>query len=145
GTYFPLDMRMTVRVPERDFALPSPQIPTDINWENEVRLLGYDFADNQLTLYWQPQATIETNLRLFVQVLDADGQVLLVRDGIPEDIANGTRPTTSWLAEEIITTQHDLDALPAGDFTLLVGFYDPLTGERVRLGDSNKDAYGFVP
>jgi hypothetical protein len=46
----------------------------------------------------------------------------------------GAAPTTTWLPGEIIADAYSLPLpadLPAGEYRLIVGFYNPTTGERL--------------
>ena len=100
------------------------------HWQNGIQLLGYtiDESSQQIELVWQTEETLQTSLRLFVQVFDGD-DLVAVSDGVPVDF---TRPTTGWSISEYIVTTHRFD-LAAGDYMLHIGWYDPLTNQRVML------------
>jgi hypothetical protein len=54
-------------------------------------------------------------------------------DGTP----SGANPTSSWQPGEIVADQVNLSLAPdaaAGAYRLLLGYYDPATGERVAVG-----------
>ncbi|MCA9980059.1 MAG: hypothetical protein KDD89_04485, partial [Anaerolineales bacterium] len=92
-------------------------------------------SDDQLdiTLWWQVNRATNTNYVAFVQLLGEDGRVITQSDQIP---AAYTRPTTSWLPGEFITDLHTLNLppdLPAGEYRLLVGLYEPVSGERLGV------------
>jgi hypothetical protein len=86
-----------------------------------------------LTLEWQAlEGTSPMDYMVFTHLLSASGEVRLIaqHDGVP---ANGTRPTTSWIAGETIVDPHlmtfaaeHLDYV--GPATISVGLYDPTTG-----------------
>ena len=62
-------------------------------------------------------------------------------DGIP---LGGFRPTTSWRVGEALVDRHSIELpsdLPAGEFVLWVGLYDPNTGQRMPIGDTPEDDY----
>ncbi len=124
---------MTVRAPQRVYALPEPQHSLGLSWQNGLQLLGYDLDDagdsSTLTLYWQTTQPIDRSLHLFVHRLDADEQIIAQSDGMPAD---WTRPTTGWAVGEVVTTQHRLNADGEG---FRLGWYDPLTGQRELLSD----------
>lgn len=123
-----------VTTPERTYALPEMQHEADAAWENGLRLRGYSIAGRVsiLTLVWQTEQPLVQNLRLFVHVLEGE-RIVAQWDGIPAD---WTRPTTGWAIDEVIITQHKFD-ISEGDYTLRIGWYDPLTGQRVRLSDDS--------
>ncbi|MCI0712634.1 MAG: hypothetical protein L0154_20935, partial [Chloroflexi bacterium] len=56
-----------------------------------------------------------------------------------------TRPTTSWGIGEVITTQHDFGDLPAGEYRIRVGWYDPITGHRIPLANGDDSIFLSVP
>lgn len=128
---------MQVTVPERSYALPPIQTALDVGWQNSIFLRGANYTVTMVTLYWQTEQLVDRNLRLFVQALNADGSVAAVSDGIP---VNWTRPTTGWAVGEIVTTSHEFSSLPAGRYTLLIGWYDAQTGLRVPLADGSDDS-----
>jgi hypothetical protein len=105
---------------------------TSIRWNNGIQLSGYSIDDN-LTLIWNTDNTTSTSLRLFVHILDAENHIVAQSDSIP---ANWTRPTTNWIPEEYIVTSHQFD-LSTGDYRVRIGWYDPITGERVTINTSD--------
>lgn len=119
--------------PERQYTVTDIQRMIEAKWQNGVVLKGINSVST-LTLYWQTLRLIDADLRLFVHVVDGE-RTLAQTDGIPVD---WTRPTTGWVVNEWITTLHDFD-LPAGTYTLRIGWYDPVTGNRVLL-DNGDDA-----
>lgn len=127
---------MQVTVPKRDYEVPNFENASDARWQNGIELLGYEQTRDSISLYWQSDEVMNDNLRLFVQVLDEENRVLFVDDSIP---VNWTRPTTGWDVAEVITTQHDFGELPEGDYNLLIGWYNPLTGNRILL-NTGEDA-----
>lgn len=134
--------RMAVNAPERIFTTPSPAFTVEKRWQNDIELLGYDLdtvSGLTLTLYWRSGASIHQNLRLFVHLVDAEDHILAQSDRIPAD---WTRPTTGWMADEIITDPHTFVSTE-GDH-LRVGWYDPITNQRVPLIDDGQD-YLLLP
>lgn len=131
---------MHITTPERSFDVPDTiQNPTNLTWDNGIQLLGYDVTVGEgltITLYWQPQSQINTNLRYFVHVIDTDTRIIAIQDGIP---LNWTRPTTGWSPGEVLTDTFTL-TVPPGDYLLRIGWYDPLTNTRVTLPDGSDTA-----
>jgi hypothetical protein len=137
-------LTVTVRAPERSYALPPVQYPLTATLDGQATLLGYDlsidtFAPGQpftLTLYWRAEATAEIGYAVFVHLLDQADHIYAQSDGAP---AAGARPTTGWLPGEIVRDTHTLvvaaDA-PPGRYVLEVGMYDPITGERLRVSQA---------
>jgi len=125
---------MTIEAPSRTFEAPSPQYPLqNAVWENGVRLLGYDVIPEGLMLYWTTDAPVTTSLRRFVHRVQ-DGQILAQTDGIPKD---WTRPTTGWQVGEVLEDV-TIILLPEGaNGAWSVGLYDPITGQRIPVGDGD--------
>jgi hypothetical protein len=87
----------------------------------------------ELTLYWRAtnDAPLQTRYTVFTQLLAADGHLIAQHDGPP---AGGSRPTTTWIGEEVIEDSHRLtfhDLAYIGPATLIVGLYDAETVVRV--------------
>jgi 4-amino-4-deoxy-L-arabinose transferase-like glycosyltransferase len=130
-----------IRIQARELTTtaPEPRVATDAKLERLGKLVGYDLANTRvapgdaldLTLYWQPTETTGERLTVFVHLLDEQGVIVGQSDGEP---ASGSRPTSSWLPDEFIADRHSVrvqsDAL-LGPATLLVGLYDPATGQRL--------------
>lgn len=86
------------------------------------------------TLRWQIEENLNEEWKVFVQVLDANGQLVAQHDQLPH---NGLSSTTTWAPGQATQTAY---ALPAtADETIIVGLYNPLTGERMRLATENAD------
>jgi hypothetical protein len=109
---------------------------------DRIRLIGFDLVSDQLvpgsaidfTLRWQTQYTVAAGYMVFVNVVDAQGNVVVQLDAAPTD---GVRPTQSWRPGETIIDRHVLmlpiTAAP-GQYTLLIGLYDRGVREHTSLG-----------
>ena len=86
---------------------------------------GDNYID--LTLYWFAARTPADDYTVFVHLTDADDNIVAQRDTVP---AAGQRPTTTWLPTEFIADRYHI-SLPPGEYTLWLGMYDPLSGERL--------------
>lgn len=138
--------QMEITTPERSFTLPqTPQTTANVTWNNGIELLGYDLVSDlvprgngvQLTFYWQPNDQVDRSLTMFVHLLDLQGNLVAQQDTIP---VNGTRPTTGWVAGEILTDDIAIfirDDIPPGEYRLSTGWYDATTGERVKLSEDD--------
>ena len=90
-----------------------------------------------MTLHWLVLETPDRNYHTFVHLLDASGRIVAQHDGPP---GGSPVPTLGWVPGEYLTDSHLLQLptdRPDGEYRLGVGFYDPLTeqrlGERVIL------------
>ena len=117
----PFDLgEITITVPERSFVIPPMTTRVDHDFDESIRLLGYDLSSDSITLYWQSLQPVDTRLTAFVHALDANGAFVAGHDAAP------ARPTTGWLSGEVIT---DVHSIAVGE-RFEVGLYDPITGER---------------
>ncbi|NLX11561.1 MAG: hypothetical protein GXY36_18095 [Chloroflexi bacterium] len=92
-----------------------------------------------VALDWAARGSAEQDLSLFLHLVAPDGRVLAQADGYPRA---GERPTSSWRADETILDVRRVllpPDLPAGDYTLRLGWYDWRTDERLPL-DAGGDA-----
>jgi hypothetical protein len=112
------------------------QVMPATEFGTHAKLIGYDVlrdgATLQLELTWQILQTLLPPHRIFVHLLDANGQVIAQSDSEPTTEL-GRAPTGSWLPGEYLTTQHTLTLPPATQtpFTLQTGLYLPATGARL--------------
>ena len=123
-----------------------PDMDTAVNalWGDEITLLGYDVTQTaeqlMLNLVWRAEKVPSTNYYVFIHVTDpATGEIVRQRDWFPAD---GIRPTEGWRPTEIILDPHTLDltGLPAGNYRLTVGLYNPqdFTRPVVTLGGAEQ-------
>ena len=112
-----------------------------IPFSDQIEFSGYtlqqqDFAV-QLDLVWQALSEIPTSYRVFVHVVDENGQILAQSDGEP---ANWTRPTTGWASGEYIVDSHQIllpNTLSNRGLEIYIGLYDPQTGQRLSTGQAD--------
>jgi hypothetical protein len=116
------------------FEAPTPQIPLEVNFSDQARLVGLDLPQTQvkaggslpLTLYWQALAPLDQSWTVFVHLLDEQGKIVSQQDQIP---GAGQFPTTSWLPQEYLVDFYNL-LIPAGTppgqevYRLEIGLYD---------------------
>jgi hypothetical protein len=97
-----------------------------------------------VTLHWQARDWADAPYTTFVHLLDPNGERVAQADGPP---FSGLHPTDHWLPGERLHDERQLalplDA-PPGRYQLVVGWYDPVTLDRLPLvdgGDSLVVAY----
>jgi hypothetical protein len=97
-----------------------------------------------LWLYWRPIQPAETALKIFVHLTGAinpaTGTPLWAQDDqFPQE---GRASTQDWSPSLVYRDVYmlPLASVPPGDYMLLVGLYDPITGQRVPLND-DADTY----
>jgi hypothetical protein len=128
----------TIAAIDRTFTPPTAiPIPANATFRGVGTLIGLD-ASGPITLYWRADATPDRAYKVFVHLLDSDGQIVAQDDSEPLE---GARPTTNWLKGEYLTDPHPLSAFDrARVASLRIGLYDPATGQRVVLADGS-DSY----
>lgn len=108
--------------------------------EEWIRLQGYGLTTEvepgdaiALVLRWQSIRAVAKDYHVFVHLLDSRGEKIAQRDGQP---VQWMRPTSSWQPGEEILDHYGFllpgDAIP-GDYHIAVGFYDPVTGQRLPV------------
>ncbi len=121
-----------------------PPTPITATWENGIALIGYELYQSGdqpsghgyragLYLHWRASAPVSQYLKVFVHVLNTEGQLISQHDSIP---ALWTYPLDRWAAGETVVDFHPLRFTPdagKGPFTVLVGFYDAGTGARISV------------
>jgi len=128
---------------------PAPVTPLDVNFGGMILLTGVDLptkaqAGTELpfTLHWQASAPVNFDYTAFAHLLDAQGNKVAQLDWQPHDRL-GLLPTSSWLVGWPVTDMQRMllpSNLPPGDYTLLVGFYNWQTGNRLPAqGDGVTD------
>jgi len=118
-----------------------------------IDFLGYDLKPRRaaagdeltVTLYWRAASPVASSYTVFVQLVGPpnprSGNPLWGQhDGAP--IA-GTFPTDRWPAGLIVRDRHTLvidPTAPSGDYLLIAGMYDPTTGKRLTVPNTDDDA-----
>ncbi len=107
--------------------------------DNQIELTGYDLRAAHmrpgetlsLTLYWHAERKPASDYTVFVHLLDQEGQIVSQADGVPR---SGAYPTSWWASGEDIVDVHHVSVptqAGTGQHTLVVGLYDPETGDRL--------------
>jgi hypothetical protein len=125
-----------------------PRFDPVINFTDKVTLLSYQIAADQqsVTLNWQANAPPGLDYTVFLQAWRAAPLVDSAVSGIKAEYVTGfdgppvqgDYPTSLWAPGETIVDTHTLNlaALPAGEYYLLAGLYNPATGERLPAATS---------
>ncbi len=128
---------------ERVFTPPSITTTTAIRFGDSIELAGYDITTTadaiNVTLLWHALTTPNVDLIAFAHVEDTNGRIVAQSDAVP---VNWSRPTTGWLAGEYILDVRTLPKLPTGEYTVLVGLADRLTGARLLTVNGDRAAIG---
>jgi hypothetical protein len=97
-----------------------------------------------ISLLWRAETEMPTSYRVFIHLVDGDGQILAQADGEP---ANWSRPTTGWVPGEYIFDDHTLTLPPnlPADANLRIGLYDPTTNQRLQTETGDFVTVPFRP
>jgi hypothetical protein len=128
---------------ERPPAEPGYQRTLEASFAKGLDLVGYDLSPPVIepgvpltvTLQWQARDWVDGPYTAFVHLLDPEGRGVAQADGPP---FRGLHPTDHWLPGEQLSEVRQLQ-VPAdtgpGRYRLEVGWYDPVTLERLPLLD----------
>ncbi len=89
----------------------------------------------QLKLYWQARSAVGTDYKVFVHLVDEQGNVVAQKDVFPGE---NQYPTRIWEASERVVDIHRLPLkdLSVGRYRILIGMYNPENGERLPVTDA---------
>jgi hypothetical protein len=130
---------LAIHEPDRLFDNPGYETGVSAIFEDQIELAGYTLKPSipkpgsplTITLVWKGLVEIPVSYRVFVHLVDEDGEILVQSDAEP---ATWTRPTTGWAPGEYVIDSHTL-LLPEGliidNLILRVGIYDAVTNNRL--------------
>ena len=129
-------------------AEPAVEMETAVNlpFGDAITLNGYTLAsDNlapgdivQVTLFWETAVPLPTRYKVFLHLINENGELVAQRDSEP---GGGLNLTTRWPPGEIISDNHGLlipTNTPPGSYQLRLGLYD-LADPNARLPIQTKD------
>ncbi len=122
----------------------APMTPTsveDVRFGDQLALAGAAVGPTtvipgdgvRIALGWVALQPLSVDYVVFGQLLDAAGQLRAQQDSPP---VGGYRPTSGWTPGEPIEDHLGIPLpsdLPPGEYTLIVGVYDPATGQRLPV------------
>jgi hypothetical protein len=138
-----LDYAAVYKVPQE---VPPEAYPYEsvsmVDFGQQVRLLGWEvegeLADLEglnylvITVYWQSLQPIPENYRVYLKLVDGDGQVWRENDSNP---IFGLFLTSQWEEGVILRDKHGLEVphdAPAGIYHLGLGLFDPELGKGLK-------------
>jgi hypothetical protein len=121
-----------VRAPEATLpsaATADPTVQTEVVFEDQMRLLGYDLraegaAGYRLRLFWMAKRGLPESYTVFAHLRDTPLTAFSQSDQVPRQ---GSYPTSLWRPGEIVIDDHwlPLPETPPGPLQLVVGVYTP--------------------
>jgi hypothetical protein len=125
----PLSKPIEAKPPARSFIVPSLVHTSNVEWGEEIRLVGYELMEDagavSVTLWWQAIAAPAQDYTVFVHLFNPTTEEITAQhDSMPRD---GTYPTSLWLTGEVVS--QTLWLIPGADWSLethqlAVGLYD---------------------
>ena len=101
--------------------------PRTAQFDDGIRLVGYHYTPNRLTLVWTADSQPSANYTIFVHALATDTYNLNGHDSPPY------LPTTQWQPGQLIVNVHEFAVPTDQPVTLVAGLYQPDTGDRLHL------------
>jgi hypothetical protein len=114
-----------------------------------IHLIGLDSSSTtvapgetlQFNYYWRVSQPPTTDYLVFNHLLNDDGRLVAQIDGLP--MPDVRRPTTTWddPNEILVSRVFVLDIpqeLPPGNYRLMSGFYDTVSGQRLTDADGSE-------
>jgi hypothetical protein len=131
--------RLQVEAPDRVWTMPSSFAPVEVSLGDVVGLVGVRGVPESavpgreidLQLAWTALMEMEHAYRVYVHLLDENGDLLDQNDGEP---VGWTRPTPGWAPGEVVVDPRPLnvpEGAPSGRYLIRVGLYDPDSGLRL--------------
>ena len=147
------DVRFVIYAVAREEA-HSVDTAVHLSFGQFITLQGYSLHTDQLlpgdiaqvTLFWQTAAALDQRYKIFLHLLDQDGNLVAQRDSEP---GGGYLPTTSWPIAETIVDKHGLllpGDLSPGQYELIMGLYDiadPATRLPIQAGNAVQDSWNL--
>ncbi|MFZ0547228.1 MAG: hypothetical protein WAM60_17405, partial [Candidatus Promineifilaceae bacterium] len=135
------------RLAVRETAEPEIAQPLEVPLADQITFLGYVLSPASpgaeeiatIDLYWRADGRPSQDYTVFIHLVDAAGNQIAGADGPP---LNGDFPTGWWREGDVIQDSHlmQISAETApGEYTILIGLYDPQTGQRSPRLDGRGD------
>nr|NIO67670.1 hypothetical protein [Anaerolineae bacterium] len=125
---------------------PDIQHPTEINFEGQIKLLGYDsrftIHDSRFTIYWQAEQQLDDDYKVSLRLRDEEGHYWGRLDRRPTAYLY---PTTRWKVGELLFGRYALPVLPGtppGEYQLEVVLYSEARPEGLDVVDADGVARG---
>ena len=136
----PLAVReVTITGRDRVFEPPPLDVTSDATFGGDlIRLWGYNLRQSaetlEIDLAWGALSGMETDYKYFVHIYQTSDTTAVLDqiDIMPQGYGY---PTSRWVAGEVVVENlaFDLTPLPAGEYVIALGWYDPTTGDRLVI------------
>lgn len=134
-----VDGRPLGEVDLRNFQLPAGWGQAKgITFGSQIELAAYQFEPTddyiQVNLVWRTATAPLADYTVFVQLLNAETNERVA--GVDAPPLQGAWPTSGWVKQEVVADEYVIavpPGLPAGFYKVIVGLYQPDTGQRLTL------------
>ncbi len=130
---------------------PLPEEPTvrlDARFGETIRLLGYAVGPGPfepgdvipVTLFWEAEEPVPDRYKVFLHLLDGTGNLVAQTDSEP---MGDLLPTSAWSPGQPVVDRRGVllpNGLPPGEYTLSVGLYHLVGGQRLPIVVDGKTA-----
>lgn len=136
------------RVPSDAHPQIAPDQSAEINWANQIALIGYDVSTDrpqpgetlQIQVYYRALKPMNVDYTAFIQLIGdpAPGHESPLWNQNDSEPCRRYRPTSSWDTHEILVDTLELAVPPdiaPGVYQVIIGFYDWRTSERLLTLD----------
>ncbi len=135
-------------------SVPATEMATAVNlpFGDAITLNGYTLGQTarqpgdivEVTLFWETAVSLQNRYKIFLHLLDENGNLASQRDSEP---GGGLALTTTWQPGAVVLDNHGLlipSDLPPGSYRLLLGLYDlanPANRLPITTPEGETDAY----
>ncbi len=111
------------------------------DFEGQVQLLSTESACDlsgqlHLTVLWRVASPVEADVTVFAHLLDGSGSLAAQADGYP---LLGMLPFWLWQPGETMRDCRGFGPLTPGEYTIVLGLWEPVTGERWAVQGSDEE------
>ncbi len=136
----------------RTYERPPVRNSVDARFGTIARLVGYDLGPDAtsavvergkeltLKLYWRAESPTQTSYSVFAHIIDSNERPVAQRDSVPD---GGRMPTSGWIVGEFVQDNLKIfvpESVPSGNYRLIVGLYDSLSGARLSVTDGSNQS-----
>ncbi len=136
------------KIEVRNFQSPPHLAQVSALFDNQISLIAYQFELTEdfirVEVAWRAERDHLPDYTVFTQMLDLETDERLA--GIDTQPQKGAWPTSRWVKNEVIVDEYFVAVPPgleAGAFKIIVGLYQPETGQRLQL--NNGQDYWLLP
>jgi hypothetical protein len=109
------------------------------SFDGRIQLIEVETSQEKVgletTLWWYSPQTLEGDPTVFLHVYDRAGQLVAQADGYP---LAGLLPPRYWQPGDVVRDVRHItlpEDLASGDYVVFVGWYDPVSGQRLPAQD----------